>query len=719
MSSRSPSTVLLQAAFQWLAAASLAVGLLSPALPASGDEAKPAATVVPEDANAYDAPPPNRPLPVGVDRPMQTGPAIFVDATKGNDAAAGSLSAPFKTITFAITKLKPGDTLYLRGGTYYEQLDWVAKGLPGKPITVRAYPRELAIIDGGLPEFVDRPEAAWEPVPNGADGEYQSTHTFDPQGDTFPINRAGGVNVQGHFADSMVPLHGYWSLEDLRSSNELWTLGKSKPKSMANGHDAAGTGGASDDDADDPKNINCGPGIAYDPETRRIHIRLAHTNIKGLGDANYRGQTDPRKLRLVISRPGRGSVLTIDESGYLNLQDLVLRGARGATIKISDSHDIDLDGLTVYTAQNSIQVSYTSKLHANNCAFRGIAAPWTFRSSLKYRSVQAHIIAASGWQPLGNADFEFEHCDFTDCTDGLYIGNVHNLKFHHNFMQNICDDCFLLTATTAPDGTTPGRNIQIYQNYISRSLTVLAFGVGKGRQKQLPNGRQTGSGVWFYRNVVDNRDWIPYFPHREEDDDTFDPIGRMQGDHGSPTWEPIYFYNNTIISGMKAIDNFYLSGMARAVNTNNPRRLFNNIAVQVKGMPGVVMPALKADLLAEHNLHWSVSDGPTITGDFLTKFRGSSVFRDSQTQHAPGWTANDIFGDPKFTALNGDPRQPLDVTLQPASPAVDAGMPLPGDWPDPLRDKDKGTPDLGAIPLGGTAWTVGAGDGHLVSGANR
>ena len=38
----------------------------------------------------------------------------------------------------------------------------------------------------------------------------------------------------------------------------------------------------------------------------------------------------------------------------------------------------------------------------------------------------------------------------------------------------------------------------------------------------------------------------------------------------------------------------------------------------------------------------------------------------------------------------------IDLRLQPDSPAIDSGQPIPSDWFDPLRDADKETPDIGA-----------------------
>src|SRR6516162_4447977 len=63
--------------------------------------------------------PPMRALPVPSDRPMDKGPAHFVDPVKGADRNEGTQQAPWKTIGHAVKQLKLGDSLYLRGGTYY------------------------------------------------------------------------------------------------------------------------------------------------------------------------------------------------------------------------------------------------------------------------------------------------------------------------------------------------------------------------------------------------------------------------------------------------------------------------------------------------------------------------------------------------------------------------------------------------------------------------
>src|SRR4030095_2923331 len=130
-------------------------------------------------------------------------------------------------------------------------------------------------------------------------------------------------------------------------------------------------------------------------------------------------------------------------------------------------------------------------------ACRGIAAPWTFRGSLKYRAIEARIFRGSGWSPTGadNRDFELAWSEFTDSVDGVFVGNVRGVWFHHNLLDNVSDDGIFLTAGTAFDGSTPGGDVHIFQHLLSRCLTTFAFGVGHGRQRAIEGGRQTGAGV--------------------------------------------------------------------------------------------------------------------------------------------------------------------------------------------------------------------------------
>ena len=86
-----------------------------------------------------------------------SGATYYVSLT-GSDSNPGSLAQPFKTLSKGVSVLTPGDTLYIRGGTYAENLNnkipsgtsWTA------PVTVSAYSGEAVIVQPGTGNSVVR-----------------------------------------------------------------------------------------------------------------------------------------------------------------------------------------------------------------------------------------------------------------------------------------------------------------------------------------------------------------------------------------------------------------------------------------------------------------------------------------------------------------------------------------------------------------------------------
>ena len=70
-------------------------------------------------------------------------------ATNGNDLADGTLAAPYRTIQRAFDMASPGDTIFVREGTYREEVALTGKsGSAGNPITLRNYTNERAVLSG-------------------------------------------------------------------------------------------------------------------------------------------------------------------------------------------------------------------------------------------------------------------------------------------------------------------------------------------------------------------------------------------------------------------------------------------------------------------------------------------------------------------------------------------------------------------------------------------
>ena len=645
----------------------------------------------------YATHPPMRPLPTQTKAPIPNEPTFFVDAKKGDDANDGSQAKPWKSIQHGVHRLKPGNTLFLRGGVYYEKIRLTKSGTAEAPIVIASYPGEMATIDGGLREYHDSPETSWEPAKGGVEGEYVSTKAYanidDRKIPTQFLPAAWepfwGIEDDrplslGHFAESMIPLHGYRNLHDLRTKNESG-LGDRKMLKAAG--------------------LYCGPGVWFNRETGRIHIRLAPTRLPGLGDRAYRGETDPRKLKLVIAIGFGESVLRINGVRHVTIHGIVLRGATGSPmIEIYGSDNIHLDHLTVFGGFPGLLVSASKYIRVTHCAFRGLAAPWSGRSHMKYFGTPSYQIVFQNAQP-GNEKIELAYCEFTDDHDFAFLRFVKNLQFHHNFVDNFNDDGMELGPKLR------SHSMFVYQNRIGACLGV--FQQHEMDKDEAPVGHDAKSGVYAFRNVFDQRAGV-YYTLPSQDDPTGSYLhfeGHLLSDHGSPVYPIMRVYHNTFLRKTPVFRDSFLFGLGATGLDRTERDVFNNIFVQMERVPGVGLIGIKQakELREGGNLIWGMIDGPTLKVNPFAKFRASSLFVESKKRYEPGWTTHDRIADPGFVKLTPDA---TDLRLTPKSPAVNTGQAIPREWPDPLRDSDAGEPDIGVLPLGVEAWSVGV-DGRI------
>lgn len=642
---------------------------------------------------------PMRPLPTPRKMELAPGPKKFVDATKGDDAAAGTEQAPWRSLAYAVRRLEPGDTLYLRGGTYYEKVSLSRSGAENAPIVIASYPGELAIIDGGLREFAESPQNSWQPLTGGAEGEYVSTKTYF-EADDRQVPRQflpgswepmWGVEHErplalGAFADSMVPLHGYRILEDLRSTNELWIGGKKEMRDTG---------------------IYCGPGLWFNRETGRIHVRLAHHRLAGLGTHAYRGETDPRRLPLVVAVGFGQDVLRISGVKHVRLRELALRGATGSPmIHVYGSQDVELDHLTVYGGFPALLINAAQDIRVRHSAFRGLAAPWTSRAHMKYRGTASYQVILQNNQP-GNENIEFAWCEFTDDHDGAFLRYAKGLRLHHSLIDNFNDD-----------GLECGPKLRSHELFISQNRIggcLIPFTQHEIEKDESPLDHDSQAGVYVFRNVIDLRGGVYRSPPVEPDPSGafLHEEGHLIGDHGSPIFPVMHVYHNTLLRRTPVFRDYYLFGLGAQGLRHTERDVFNNVFAQMDRMPGVGFVGMQhaEDLHEGGNVIWGVKQGPAQATDPFARFRASKLFEASRERYAPGWTTQDRAIDPKFVRLAADDGA-SDLRLQSDSPAIDSGLPLPAAWPDPLRESDRGAPDIGALPQGAAPWGVGV-DGRV------
>jgi hypothetical protein len=134
----------------------------------------------------------------------------------------------------------------------------------------------------------------------------------------------------------------------------------------------------------------------------------------------------------------------------------------------------------------------------------------------------------------------------------------------------------------------------------------------------------------------------------------------------------------------------------------HPRQAFNNIYFHLSSLPSFPLLPTDDDVVSDGNLFWSPQTDTKLGNAFFDKFRTSEHFTRSQSRYEPGSSTHSLVADPKLASITADPSKPIDFRLGSDSPAIDAGVELPSDLPDPMRKADSGKPDIGAIPFGET-----------------
>ncbi len=81
--------------------------------------------------------------------PVSAAGNTYYVATDGDDANVGTPAAPWRTIQRAADLMGPGESAYVRAGTYNEGVTLRNAGAPGTPITFSAYPGETVVLEGG------------------------------------------------------------------------------------------------------------------------------------------------------------------------------------------------------------------------------------------------------------------------------------------------------------------------------------------------------------------------------------------------------------------------------------------------------------------------------------------------------------------------------------------------------------------------------------------
>ncbi len=677
---------------------------------------------------------------------LEAGTTYYVSPT-GNDGNAGTTtSAPFRTIQRGVHALAAGDVLELRSGDYVGDVQIVGKhGTPSQPIVIRSYKGERARIDSYLPTLVTVPggaQPAWEPAsiddPQAHPEEFVSTRTFSEES----VNRGAFLELGAH-----TRLVTYSRVEDLRALHETFApipasvLDDPRPGPAVFVPCAAGDGNpacqALPDCAPYPACaptparrykpagfrlpwVYMGPGLWFNETSRKVHVRLSptHNHIAGLRD--YQGETDPRKVALAVASRHM-KALRIVGSSHVVISNVDVRFGGDQTIWLENTQDIVFDHVNVWAGTRGMRL-----LSADRTVFRhgyvdGGVPEWFFRGDSKdaYVFLRDGQIVPNGLASqtvdtlmAGSAADEgtlIEHSEFVNGHD-LYLAGT-NVRFHHNWVSNLNDDCLFLDA--------PGYGVsgaRVHENVFERCLAAIVMA-----------GEEVGGPRYIYRNLIDLR--LPTAGFRPRD-----AIDRDVWRYGQPFKSrlpdgPLDVFHNTFLVNPQEATQASLLHYRHTAIGESPRRTFNNIFL--------VNQHVAADqsiaFLPDPSFHGptdgndyvrlgrftaapfriagycrpapcSPSSPPTVlarTFQNLADLRASAYFQHSTAVYPPGFEAHGLDVDPQFLsfAADGAVATTDDVRLSAASPLRDAGIALPPDLAalDPQAGT-AGARDIGCCP---------------------
>jgi MYXO-CTERM domain-containing protein len=197
-------------------------------------------------------------------------------ATAGGD---GSAARPFRTINEAKGPLATGDTIFIKGGTYRETVDfWHVPAGGGSRTTVRAAPGEQVIIDGGRTDsFVlqagETPDMTFQDlvITNGATGiSFYQTDGGEVRG---CITRGSSGSVSFYFSS-----HGYVAGSTLEGS----VSGKASDGTVLENNEIYGSGAEGITLHADSKNCRYSHNVVHDNTSVNIYLdSISNTLVDG------------------------------------------------------------------------------------------------------------------------------------------------------------------------------------------------------------------------------------------------------------------------------------------------------------------------------------------------------------------------------------------------------------------------------------------------------
>lgn len=551
----------------------------------------------------------------GVLEPAQEEPKEYFVSPAGDNGNNGTFDSPWQTITYAVRHLKPGDVLFLRGGTYFEhEITMNVTGTEAAPITIQSYPGERAVIDGGVPDFRMAPGPAWEVVDETI-ALYRSRQSF---AETSGFVRAWLVSDD-------VQLVEYESAENLVSTN-YGPLNGLEPFYM-------------------------GPGIRLG-EDGRVYIRLQY-NPNDLSDANG----SPLEPTPLDTNPNNNDVavffskylLKLDGASHIEFRDLDFLHAEYIFDVRLDSNNVILSGCRLSFGNRGLVIrGGAGDWEIYDCEFNNGTPDYVYWTDVKNRGrnvTEAHPEFQSAAIGGVMSGFWVHHNLFRNMFDGLMIqAGTRNAQFTDNVFTDLRDDAINLSRGIS--------DVEVARNM----LWHVKSGISNLGSNDAPGH------VYIHHNVIDNsafqRGGRP--GNYREDNWPIWTIGTPFADHDDglkDSWWKLY--NNTVVTRQNVGHRWAAAGPDSV--TGNPEKYVLNNVFYVLDDRVIFRDDLTS--LGSHyegNVFYQATDDELpLLANFGDGGRYDSL-ADFQMESDAGWEINGLQSDPGFDleSLTGLPFEP-------------------------------------------------------------
>jgi hypothetical protein len=332
----------------------------------------------------------------------------FVDQASpaAADANPGSEAEPFTSISAAAAVLKPGDTLYVKDGTYREDV-FLPAGEADAPVTLSAYPGDHPVVTG-----CDLLAGPWEPA------EIEPT-TPPPGGEAPAIYRVAlPVPAQMVFVDG-APVHQIGPF-DIMCPPQHMKFDGAGPADMRPGtfcYDAEG--GA----------LYLWLADGSNPADHRVEVQQRLDGIR-MKDYNHVIGFEARgygaginKGQMGIGGSGTGLVIDSCRCVYNEFAGIIVQGDDCVVRNCEMAHN-GYVGLTTSTAHRLLMEGNVT--HENNA--RGVLPGWLDGGVKLHEAHDARILRHYGYDEPGTAlwlDIScigalIADCRFDNCANGVY-----------------------------------------------------------------------------------------------------------------------------------------------------------------------------------------------------------------------------------------------------------------------------------------------------------